>query len=334
MSFFENKYKKMGFPSPEIHFVLGSGFSSAVDRAKTDAVWEERFTLPFKEVPGLKAPTVESHAGLYRYFVHKPTGRVICFQCGRLHGYEGYSPGEVVQTVILPLMAGTKQFVLTNSAGGLKENLTVGSVVALTDHINFTGQNPLTGENPSDEKGQPLGSRFPDMFGIYEETMRRQVVRELLAEGLRVEEGVYIGVLGPNFETAAEVQLFARWGCSAVGMSTVWEALALRHAGAKLSAFSLISNPACGINEGEKLDHENILKAVSGYSEKIHSLLFQLLRSSVPLNASIFQFLLAECKKNNSAFHLQEIGGSSCLVEMRFIGQGRKWDAPKSSADM
>ena len=269
MSFFKKKYKEIGFSPPEFHFVLGSGFSPAVDKAKKDEIWEEQLTLPFGEVPGLKTPTVESHSGLYRYFVHKPTKRVICFQCGRLHGYEGHSPKEVVQTVMLPLMAGTKQFVLTNSAGGLKENLTVGSMVALTDHVNLTGQNPLTGPNPSGEKGQPLGPRFPDMSGVYEETMRRQVVRELLAEGLKVEEGVYIGVLGPNFETAAEVQLFARWGLSAVGMSTVWEALALRHAGAKLSAFSLISNPACGIEVGEKLDHENILEAVSTYSEKI-----------------------------------------------------------------
>lgn len=269
MSFLKDKYRKMGFSPPEIHFVLGSGFSPAVDKAKISTIWEEKLTLPFKDVPGLKIPTVESHTGLYRYFVHKPTKRVICFQYGRLHGYEGYSPREVVQTVTLPLLAGTRQFVLTNSAGGLKENLTVGSVVALTDHINFTGQNPLAGPNPSDEKGQSLGPRFPDMSGIYEETIRRQIVRELLAEGLRVEEGVYIGVLGPNFETAVEVQLFARWGCSAVGMSTVWEALALRHAGAKISAFSLISNPACGINEGEKLDHENILETVSFYSEKI-----------------------------------------------------------------
>ena len=269
MSFFVDKYKENGFSPPEFHFVLGSGFSSAVDKATTDEIWEERLTLPFGKIPGLKIPTVESHSGLYRYFAHKPTGRMICFQCGRLHGYEGYSSQEVVQTVMLPLMAGTKQFVLTNSAGGLKENLTVGSVVALTDHVNFTGQNPLTGPNPSDEKSQPLGPRFPDMFGIYEETMRHSIVRELLAEGLKVEEGIYIGVLGPNFETVAEVQLFARWGLSAVGMSTVWEALALRHAGAKISAFSLISNPACGIEVGEKLDHENILEAVSTYSEKI-----------------------------------------------------------------
>ncbi|MCY4512145.1 MAG: purine-nucleoside phosphorylase [Bdellovibrionales bacterium] len=269
MSFLEDKYKEIGTSPPEIHFVLGSGFSAAVDKAKDSSIWEERLTLPFKEVPGLKIPTVESHSGLYRYFSHKPTGRVICFQCGRLHGYEGHSPKEVVQTVILPLQAGTKRFVLTNLAGGLKESLTVGSVVALTDHVNFTGQNPLVGPNPSDERGQPLGPRFPDMSDLYEEAMRRQVVRELLAEGLRVEEGIYIGVLGPNFETAAEVQLFARWGLSAVGMSTVWEALALRHAGVQLSAFSLISNPACGIEAGEKLDHESILEAVSFYSEKI-----------------------------------------------------------------
>ena len=270
-----NKYRESSFPVPEIHFVLGSGFGPAMDRVrKSLSGWEEKPSLPFKDIPGLKTPTVEGHFGLYRYFVHGATGKAICFQCGRLHGYEGFSPREAVQTVRLPFLAGTRRFVLTNSAGGLKKSLTVGSVVALTDHINFTGQNPLAGPNPADEKGQVLGSRFPDMSEVYETFMRREIVRELLAEGLKVEEGVYIGVLGPNFETPAEIQLFAGWGLSAVGMSTVWEALALSHAGAKVSAFSLISNPACGIGDGP-LDHETIVRTVSGDSEKIIQAFFR-----------------------------------------------------------
>ena len=269
MSFLKNQYKERGIDAPEIHFVLGSGFSPGADKVTQSLPgWEEKPSLPFTKVPGLKAPGVEGHPGLYRYFIHKNTGRGICLQCGRLHGYEGHSPKETAQTVRLPLLAGTRQFVLTNSAGGLREDLTVGSVVALTDHINFTGQNPLTGPNPTDDSGQPMGDRFPDLSEIYGERIRREIVREMLAEGLKVEEGVYIGVLGPSFETKAEVNLFARWGGSAVGMSTVWEALTLCHAGAELCAFSLISNPACGIGS-EPPNHKNIMEAVSGYSEKI-----------------------------------------------------------------
>ena len=275
MSFLRSKYRERSFSAPEIHFVLGSGFSPAVDRVtKGISGWEETFSLPFKDIPGLKTPTAEGHPGLYRYFAHPATGKTICFQCGRLHGYEGFSPREAVKPLMLPFLAGTKQFVLTNSAGGLKKNLAVGSVVALTDHVNFTGQNPLTGPNPSDEKGRLLGPRFPDMSEIYETAFRREIARELSAQGLKVEEGIYIGVPGPSFETPAEVRLFARWGLSVVGMSTVWEVLALRHAGARVSAFSLISNPACGIEEAP-LDHETILQTVSADSEKIIQAFFR-----------------------------------------------------------
>ena len=270
MTFLKEQYKKHGIQAPERHFVLGSGISQSLDLLgkKLSNVWEERFSLPFSSVPGLKVPTANTHQGLYRYFVHRETGKSICFQCGRLHGYEELSPQEVIRPVIEPLLAGTKKFVLTNIGGGLREDLTIGTIIAMKDHVNFTGKSPLTGPNPTDHEGEPLGLRFPHMEEIYNKKTRKKIVDDLKATGLTVHEGTYICVSGPNLETPAEVQLFAKWGLDVVGMSTVWEALALKHAGAEVTGFSMISNPGSGIS-GSKITDKEMLKLVNTHGEKM-----------------------------------------------------------------
>ena len=272
MSFFKETYKRLGIYPPEFHFVLGSGFNQSVDQALSHSSlqgWEEVHSCSFKDVPNLPTPTVAGHTGMYRYFLHKKTSKVICLQCGRLHGYEGYSPQDVVKTVQLPFLSGTKKFILTNMAGSLKKDIEPGHVVALTDHINLTGGNPLVGKHPTDLNDQPIGKRFPDMYGLYQQDMQEGLSAYLKKQGLKVAKGVYVGVLGPSLETAAEIQLFASWQASAVGMSTVWEAIALQQMGASLCGFSLISNHACGINKESQLSHEDMMKLVSSYSEKI-----------------------------------------------------------------
>ena len=270
MSYLRKEYEKRGVPIPVFHFVLGSGLSSSVDslKEKVSSHWEEKVSIPFSHIPRLKTPTVETHSGCFRYFIHKKTKQSICFQCGRLHGYEGLSPEEVVRPVRESALSGTKKFILTNIGGGLKKDLPIGTVIALTDHINFTGTNPLVGPNLIDSEGKPLGLRFPDMTEIYNKDLRAQVVTHLLSQSLGVEEGVYIGVLGPSLETPAEVNFFSDLG-SVVGMSTVWEAIALKHMGALVSGFSMISNPASGLQEGEELTNENMLIAVKNYGEKM-----------------------------------------------------------------
>ena len=270
--FFKQKYTEWDMQTPEYHFVLGSGFSPSVSSLKklpSFKNWEERGQILFKELVHLKIPTVKTHEGVYRYFVHKNTGRSICFQCGRLHGYEGYKAKEVALTVTDPFLAGTHKFILTNIAGSLTKDLPVSSVAIITDHVNFTGQNPLVGKNPCDEKGQELGPRFPVMDRVYDKKMAKEIAKELADQNIHTEEGVYVGVLGPSLETVAEIQFFSQQGWSVVGMSTVWESIALNHMGAEVSAFSLISNSACGMGAKEELNHENMMKVVSTKSEKM-----------------------------------------------------------------
>ena len=268
--FLIEQYKKHDIQTPERHFVLGSGISAALDAlgTKLSRVWEERFSIPFASVPGLRAPTVHSHHGLYRYFVHRETGKSICFQCGRIHGYEDLSPQDTVRPVMEPFLAGTKKFVLTNISGSLRSDLIPGTIIALKDHVNHTGKSPLTGPNPTDHAGKELGLRFPHMEEVYNKETRNNIVNELKATGLTVEEGTYICVPGPNLETPAEVNLFAKWGLDVVGMSTVWEAIALKHAGAEIAGFSMISNPGSGL-KGSEITDEEMLKSVKTNGEKM-----------------------------------------------------------------
>ncbi len=273
-------WKRLGIVPPSLHVVLGSGLNSALDSFTIKDGWKERGEIPFSEVEGLFASSVFGHKGTYKYYEHVPSKKILCLQAGRLHGYEGHSPRDVVKTVLLPMMAGTKKFLLTNAAGSLKKEFSPGSLMILTDHVNMTGTSPLYGPNPSQADGKALGPRFPDMSEVYSKKMRERLRSSLAApeHGLKVVEGVYLGLLGPAYETPTEVKLYASWGLQAVGMSTVWEAMALRHAGAELAGLSFISNLGCGLGD-EPLSHEEVeregkkvasrlLPALFNYAEK------------------------------------------------------------------
>ena len=285
MSVFQKHYKRAGIAPPELHFVLGSGFSGFIDKIREGGLseswlqnWEERPCLTFQEA-GLPAPSAASHKGEYCYFAHKKSRRAIAMQRGRLHGYEGHSPREAVQTVIQPFLSGTKTFVLTNMAGGLKKKLRPGSVIALKDHVNQTGESPLRGKIPRGADGSPLGARFPDMSAVYDKDMRESLSGELASLGLNVSEGVYVGLPGPELETPAQIEWLNRSGrglFSAVGMSTVWEAIALKQAGAALSGFSLISNPAAGIDPRHKeLSSRDMLSFAAPFAAKMIEAFFR-----------------------------------------------------------
>jgi purine-nucleoside phosphorylase len=179
---------------------------------------------------------------------------------GRIHGYEGHPAPLVVQPVMVPRLAGVKNFVLTNAAGGLSAAHKPGDLMLIRDQVNLTGLNPLVGANPVGLDGRELGPRFPDMANLYNREFRKRLRRHCEAQpGLTVHDGVYLGLLGPSFETPAEIQLFSAWGLHAVGMSTVWEAIALGHSGARVGGMSLISNLGSGLGEGT-LDHNTILE--------------------------------------------------------------------------
>lgn len=272
-AFFPSEYKKVNINIPEFHFVLGSGYGEALNSLKQEKhfsdVWKEKLVLDFSEVPGLCATSVEGHGGAYYYFEHYKAKTSICIQVGRLHGYEGLDPKQVVKTVTEPAKAGTKKFILTNAAGGLTESFSVGSVMLIHDQVNLTGQNPLHGPNLTDETGKALGPRFLDLSSAYNKELTEKIKNSLLKENLEVNAGVYVGLSGPSFETPAEVKLFASWGLQAVGMSTVWETIALKHLGATVAGLSLISNLGCGLGDGKALDHNSVIAASKKSAHKI-----------------------------------------------------------------
>jgi purine-nucleoside phosphorylase len=265
---------RLGVRMPKLHVVLGSGIGSSFVDAWVPKGWRDAGTIPFSEIPALSSATAPGHPGVYRFFEDEKSKETMCLQVGRLHGYEGLSAAETVLSAMVPRLAGTENFILTNAAGGLKLEWKVGSVMMIRDHVNMTGQNPLVGPVLNAPNGKPIGPRFPDFSKAWDREFSEIVKRELTATGLETQDGIYLGILGPNFETPAEVRLFSQWGMGAVGMSTVWEAIALVHSGARLAGFSLVSNLGCGLDPGMVLDHFEILEASKAAAEKIVGALF------------------------------------------------------------
>lgn len=268
--YLKNQYRKHNIPVPERHFVLGSGISAGLDVAtkKFSNIWEEVFSLKFSDLE-IQEPTAMTHKGLYRYFVHLETGKSICVQCGRLHGYEeNMTARKTVRPVIEPFLAGTKKFTLTNIGGGLRSDLNIGTIIAMKDHVNATSQSPISGSGVTDHYGKKLHPQFPHMEEIYNKRTRDEIVANLRSAGAKVNEGTYICVPGPNLETPAEINLFAQWGLDIVGMSTVWEAIALKAVGAEVTGFSMVSNPGSGL-KGSEITDENMHKLVKKNSKKM-----------------------------------------------------------------
>ena len=272
-SFFEKHYQTIGIQAPVCHFVLGSGFSPGIDKiTKTDdfaKTWEERKAVAFKDVPGLPSPTVASHAGLYRFFVHRASGQSFSFQCGRVHLYEGHSPQTAAHPVMQIRLAGTKRFVLSNISGSLKKEHRPGRVIALKDHVNMTGFSPLTGPQPKHD----LGPRFPDMAQVYSPDMTKKASLILTQQGLEVKPGIYVFLPGPELETPAQIRYLSHssgHSFDVVGMSTIMEAIALKQAGASLAGFSLVANPATGVDPAYKeIAWGAIMKDIAPYVLKI-----------------------------------------------------------------
>ncbi|MBS1963752.1 MAG: purine-nucleoside phosphorylase [Bdellovibrionales bacterium] len=271
---YQDFLKNHGIAMPGTHAVLGSGIGSSFVDDWIPKNWEAKGELNFRDLPAISSATAPGHAGIYRFFRERTSGQVLCLQVGRLHGYEGLTPEDATLSVMVPRYAGTSNFVLTNAAGGLKLEWEVGSIMMIRDHVNFTGQNPLVGPMKTGVGGAPIGPRFPDLSKAWDREYTEIVRRELTTAGLDTHDGTYLGVLGPSFETPAEVRLFASWGMGTVGMSTVWEAIALAHSGARLSGFSLISNLGSGLNPGAVLDHFVILETSRIAARKVIQALF------------------------------------------------------------
>ena len=239
---------------PRIGVVLGSGLGAFVDEMEIEA------SLPFDEIPGFIAPTVEGHGG--RLLLGKVKGVPIACLQGRVHYYEGHSMTSVVHPTRTIAMLGIEILMLTNSAGGLDPQMAPGDFMIIDDHINLMGDNPLKGPNLAQ-----LGPRFPDMSEAYDRKLNDKMAEILKRSETRHSRGIYAAVSGPTYETPAEVRYLQMIGGRAVGMSTVPETIAANHLGLRVCALSCITNPAAGISN-QRLSHEEVTQTAKLVSDK------------------------------------------------------------------
>ena len=244
---------RLGALAPRIGIVLGSGLG-----AVADAVAEPVF-VPYGEIPHFPQSTVEGHSG--RIVAGLLAGVPVVVLQGRVHFYEGYSPQQVTFPMRVLGALGIRAVVLTNAAGGIAENYRVGQLVALADHINFMGFNPLAGANEPRFGFRPgSGLRFFDMTEPYSRPLRALAQEAAAAEGFQIPEGVYLAVSGPSFETPAEIRAFRTLGATLVGMSTVPETIVARHMGIQVLGISCVTNLAAGLSS-KPLSHEEVFES-------------------------------------------------------------------------
>ncbi|HSL34716.1 MAG TPA: purine-nucleoside phosphorylase [Candidatus Limnocylindrales bacterium] len=232
---------------PEIGIVLGSGLGGLADDL------EDAVAIPFADLPGWPAATAPGHVG--RLLLGRLADRPVVMLQGRFHMYEGNDPSLVVQPVLLFERLGARAVVLTNAAGGIDPAFGPGTLMVIRDHINLTGRTPLLGPN-ADE----LGERFQDLTEAWSPRLREALHAAGRAEGVDLVEGVYVGLLGPQYETPSEVRMLRTLGADAVGMSTVLECIAARWIGLEVCGVSLVTNAGAGYT-GEPLTHEEVLAA-------------------------------------------------------------------------
>ncbi|MFI5254555.1 MAG: purine-nucleoside phosphorylase [Candidatus Limnocylindrales bacterium] len=243
---------------PRVGIVLGSGLGGLATALTAVTV------IPFAELPGWPAASAPGHAG--RLLLGQLDGvPVVCLQ-GRLHLYEGHPAGLLVQPVLLMGRLGATAILLTNAAGGVNAAWPAGTLMAIADHLNLTGTSPLVGAN-----ADALGPRFPDLTAAWSPRLRSALHAAADAEGVTLVDGVYAGLLGPSYETPAEVRMLRTLGADAVGMSTVLEAIAARWAGLELAGISLVTNPGAGVT-GEPLSHAEVLAAADAAAPRLERL--------------------------------------------------------------
>ncbi len=245
--------------SPRVGVVLGSGLGAFGDTL------DGLVKIAYRDVPHMPSPAVEGHEGNLCFGDVAGTS-VVCMQ-GRVHLYEGHPVDRVVQGVRTMARLGAGLVLVANAAGGLEPAWSPGDLMAIDDHINLTGISPLTGVNDGD-----VGPRFPDMTAAYDPELRAWLVAAGRDAGVPLRQGVYAGVLGPQYETPAEVRMLRVLGAHAVGMSTVHEVIALRHMGVRVAGLSCITNLAAGIAD-RPLDHAEVEATARSRQEQLTTLL-------------------------------------------------------------
>jgi len=247
--------------APEVGIILGSGLGTLADAAEVDAA------VAYTEIPHFPVSTASGHRG--RLVLGRLEGKRVAILQGRVHLYEGYTAAQVAFPVRVLSALGVRTLVVTNAAGGIARGFRVGDLMVITDHINFMGTNPLVG--PNDDA---LGPRFPDMSRAYDPALVSATLAAGQAEGIPLRQGVYVGVSGPSYETPAELAMLARWGADAVGMSTVPEVIAARHAGVRVLGVSAITDVVGGAPPA----HDAVLRAASEIAPRFLRLIRRILR--------------------------------------------------------
>lgn len=244
---------------PSIGLILGSGLGDFADTL------EDAIRIPYGEIPNFPVPTVPGHSGAMVF--GKKCGQTVVVLQGRIHYYEGLSQQEITLPVRVLAALGVKTLVLTNACGGVNVNFHPGDLMLISDHINFSGANPLIGPNLD-----AFGPRFPDMSDLYTATLRSAIKEKAAAAGIGLQEGVYAMYSGPNYETPAEIRMFRILGADTVGMSTVPEALVAGQCGLQVVGISCITNMAAGVLP-VKLSHAEVIETAALVHDKFQNLL-------------------------------------------------------------
>jgi purine-nucleoside phosphorylase len=273
MSYFDNVSEaahfarsKLGRLRPHVGIVLGSGLGAVADAV------QERVVIPYEHIPHFPKSTVEGHSG--RLVAGSLGGTPVLVMQGRVHFYEGYSLKDVTFPMRVMGALGVRAVILTNAAGGIADGYKIGQLVLIADHINMMGWNPMVGLNEPrfgfDRPG--CGLRFFDMSDAYSKRLRQVAQQAAELEGQTLEEGVYLAVSGPSFETPAEIRAFRTMGATLVGMSTVPETIVARHMGIEVLGISCVTNLAAGMS-ATPLSHAEVFEAGKQVERKLTELL-------------------------------------------------------------
>ncbi len=254
---------------PRLGLILGSGLGDFASKV------ENAITLPYSEIPHFPLSTVVGHSG--HLLLGTIAGVPVAVMQGRVHAYEGYSMEQVTFPMRVLGLLGVKHLIVTNAAGGINTGYGQGGIVAISDHINLTGQNAAVGPNEPRFGLLPgSGQRFFDMTQAYSPALRQFAIAEATKQGWELPEGVYLAVLGPSYETPAEIRAFRTLGADLVGMSTVHEVIIARHMGIEVLGLSVVTNMAAGVLD-QPIDHEEVMEIGRRIAQRFTGLLTALI---------------------------------------------------------
>lgn len=256
--------EKLGLTNPKIAVILGSGLGDLVESL------ENKKRLSYKDIPGYPVSSVEGHKG--EFVSGTLYGKEVLCVNGRVHLYEGYNPNTIANIIYLLKDLGIKQLIVTNAAGSLNTHIAPGSIMLINDHINFSGRNPLVGAN-----NDFYGPRFPAMNGAYTPRLLEKMKQIAVENHIEVCEGIYLMVLGPNFETAAEVRMFAKLGADAVGCSTVPEVIVAAQCAMEVLGISVITNYGAGLMQNTP-SHLETLQNANKAADKLVKLVSEFIK--------------------------------------------------------